>query len=136
MILGIGSDLVDIRRIEKVLGDFEQRFMDRCFTAIEQQIAEKRRPGGTHIAAYAKRFAAKEAAAKALGTGFSDGILMKEIGVVNAANGAPAIELSGNALKQLKSITPDGHEAIIHISLSDEPPLAKADVIIEARAKD
>ena len=136
MILGIGSDLVDIRRIEKVMGRFEQRFIDRCFTDTERQKAETRRPGGTHIATYAKRFAAKEAMAKAMGTGFSGGILMKEIGVVTAENGAPSLELSGRALAYLNAITPQGHEVVIHLSLADEPPLAKADVIIEARAID
>ncbi len=136
MILGIGSDLVDIRRIEKVMGRFEQRFVERCFTTVERKKAESRRPGGTHIATYAKRFAAKEALAKALGTGFSGGILMKEVGVVQAENGAPTLELTGQASERLKAITPAGHEAVIHLSLCDEPPLAKADVIIEARIKD
>ncbi len=136
MILGIGSDLVDIRRIEKVMSRFEQRFIERCFTDIERQKAEARRPGGTHMATYAKRFAAKEAMAKAMGTGFSGGILMKEIGVITADNGAPSLELSGSALKRLNAITPQGHEAFIHLSLADEPPLAKAEIIIEARVKD
>lgn len=136
MILGIGSDLVDIRRIEKVMGRFEQRFIDRCFTDIERKKAEARRPGGTHMATYAKRFAAKEAMAKAMGAGFSGGILMKEIGVVTAKNGAPSLKLSGRALEHLNEITPKGHEAVIHLSLCDEPPLAKADVIIETRPKD
>lgn len=136
MILGIGSDIVDIRRIEKLMMRFEARFIARCFTAAEQKAAEKRRPGGAHTATYAKRFAAKEALVKALGTGFSGGIVMKDIGVMNAPGGAPSIKLSGGALERLKAITPKNHEAVIHVSLSDEPPLAKADVIIEARPKD
>lgn len=136
MILGIGSDLVDIRRIEKVMERFEQRFIDRCFTDVERKKAEARRPGGTHIATYAKRFAAKEAMAKAMGSGFAGGILMKEIGVVQAENGAPSLELTGKALERLNAITPQNHQAVIHLSLADEPPLAKADIIIEARAVD
>lgn len=132
MIIGIGTDLIDIRRVEKVMGRFEQRFIERCFTPIEREKAEKRRPGGTHIDTYAKRFAAKEAMSKALGTGFNQGVYMKDIGVVNLPSGAPTLELSGGALERLKALTPPGHEAATHLTLTDEPPLAKALVIIEA----
>lgn len=131
MILGIGSDLIDIRRIERVMSRFEKRFIQRCFTETERAKAERRRGGGTHIATYAKRFAAKEACAKALGTGFAQGVYMKDIGVINAPSGAPSLELRGGALKKLKALTPDGQKAIIHLTLSDEPPLGKALVIIE-----
>lgn len=132
MIIGIGSDLIDIRRVEKVMARFEQRFIQRCFTQTERAKAEKRRPGGTHVATYAKRFAAKEALSKALGTGFAQGVFMKDIGVVNAPSGAPAFELTGGALERLKMITPDGCKATLHLTLTDEPPLAKALVMIEA----
>ena len=133
MLIGIGSDLIDIRRFEKVMNRFEERFIARCFTDIEKAKAERRRPGGTHIATYAKRFAAKEAASKALGTGFAQGVFMKDIGVVNLPSGAPTLSLSGGAHARLISITPEGCEAFIHLTLTDEPPLAKALVIIEAR---
>lgn len=133
MIIGTGSDLIDIRRFEKVMTRFEQRFVQRCFTEIERAKAERRRSGGTHIATYAKRFAAKEACSKALGTGFSMGVFMKDIGVVNKTTGEPTLELTGGALKRLQDLTPEGKTAVIHLTLSDEPPLAKAFVIIEAR---
>jgi len=133
MIIGIGSDLIDIRRVEKIMRKFEQRFIKRCFTDIEQAKAEKRRPGGTHIATYAKRFAAKEAMSKALGAGFAQGVYMKDISVVNGASGAPTLHLTGGALERLHTLTPDGFEPVIHLTLTDEPPLAKAFVIIETR---
>lgn len=132
MIIGTGSDLLDIRRLEKVMGRFEQRFINRCFTDIERAKAESRRPGGTHIATYAKRFAAKEACSKALGTGFAQGVYMKDIGVVNDAAGKPTLKLTGGALKRLHALTPPGKQVVIHLTLTDEPPIAKADVIIEA----
>ena len=132
MIIGTGSDIIDIRRVEKVMGRFEMRFIARCFTDIERAKAERRRPGGTHIATYAKRFAAKEACSKALGTGFNQGVFMKDIGVVNAPSGAPTLQLTGGALKRLQALTPPGMKAVIHLTLTDEPPLAKAFVIIEA----
>jgi len=132
MIIGTGSDLIDIRRIEKIMTRHEARFAARCFTAAEIARAERRRGAGTHIATYAKRFAAKEACAKALGTGFSGGVAMRDIGVVNDENGMPALQLSGGALARLKALTPAGMQARLHLSLSDEPPLAKAFVIIEA----
>lgn len=133
MIIGIGSDLIDIRRVEKVMGRFEQRFIKRCFTEIEIAKAERRRAGGTHIDTYAKRFAAKEACSKALGTGFSHGVFMKDIGVVNLPTGAPTLELTGGAKKRLDAMTPEGCSAHIHLTITDEPPLGQAQVIIEAR---
>lgn len=133
MILGTGSDLVDIRRVEKVMARHEARFIERCFTPAERERAERRRAAGAHIAAYAKRFAAKEAASKALGTGFGQGVRMKDIGVVNAPSGAPSLQLTGGALRRLESLTPPGHRALIHLTLTDEPPLAMAHVLIEAR---
>ncbi|MBL4804382.1 MAG: holo-ACP synthase [Alphaproteobacteria bacterium] len=132
MIIGIGSDLIDIKRVEKVMGRYEKRFIERCFTDIERAKAERRRGAGTHIDTYAKRFAAKEAMSKALGTGFSQGVFMKDIGVVNAPSGAPTLKLTGGALKRLNAMIPEGYEAAIHLTLTDEPPLAQAQVIIEA----
>ncbi|MBX2835109.1 MAG: holo-ACP synthase [Micavibrio sp.] len=132
MIIGIGSDLIDVSRFEKVMARYEQRFIKRCFTDIEIEKAERRRAGGTHIDTYAKRFAAKEAASKALGTGFSQGVFMKDIGVVNSSNGAPTLAFTGGALKRLQDITPAGHNMNIHLTLTDEPPLGFAQVVIEA----
>lgn len=132
MIIGIGTDLIDITRIDKTLSRFGERFIDRCFTGIEQAKAERRRSGGTHVATYAKRFAAKEAMSKALGTGFNHGVYMKDIGVVNNEDGQPSIHLTGGALKRLNDITPPGKTAHVHLTLTDEPPLAKALVLIEA----
>ena len=132
MIIGIGSDLIDIKRVEKVMGRYEKRFIERCFTDIERAKAERRRGAGTHIDTYAKRFAAKEAMSKALGTGFSQGVFMKDIGVVNAPSGAPTLKLTGGALKRLNGMIPEGYKAAIHLTLTDEPPLAQAQVIIEA----
>ena len=132
MILGIGSDLIDIRRVEKVLARHGDRFIKRCFTEVEIAKAERRRGAGTHIATYAKRFAAKEACAKALGTGFSAGVYMKDIGVANDDAGRPALVLTGGAKNRLREITPAGMKAGLHLTLTDEPPLAKALVIIEA----
>ncbi len=132
MIIGIGSDLIDIRRVEKVMGKYEQRFIMRCFTETERAKAERRRAAGTHIDTYAKRFAAKEAMSKALGTGFSQGVYMKDIGVINAPSGAPTLELTNGALKKLQALIPIGHDAKIHLTLTDEPPLAQAQVLIEA----
>jgi holo-[acyl-carrier protein] synthase len=132
MIIGIGNDLVDIRRVEKVLNRFGQRFMDRCFTEVERAKAERRRAAGTHIDTYAKRFAAKEACSKALGTGFSNGVFMRDIGVISAPSGAPVIELKGGAKARLDALTPKGHVARIHLTLTDEPPMSHAQIIIEA----
>lgn len=132
MIIGTGNDLIDIRRVEKVFARHEQRFIKRCFTDAEIKKAERRRGAGTHINTYAKRFAAKEAMSKALGTGFSHGVFMKDIGVVNNAAGKPDIALTGGAKKYLDSLVPDGMIAKIHLTLTDEPPLAEAFVLIEA----
>lgn len=133
MIIGTGSDLIDTRRVKKIMARFGERFIQRCFTQTEQEKAERRRGAGTHIDVYAKRFAAKEACSKALGTGFSQGVYMKDIGVVNKPSGKPTLELTGGALIRLQSIIPEGLTPIIHLTLTDEPPLAKAFVIIEAR---
>ncbi|MGZ9108441.1 MAG: holo-ACP synthase [Micavibrio sp.] len=132
MIIGTGSDLIDIRRVEKTLTRFGDRFIRRCFTDVEIAKAERRRAAGTHIATYAKRFAAKEACSKALGTGFSSGVFMKDIGVVNDALGRPTLLLTGGALKRLNALIPDGMSANIHVTLTDEPPIAAVQVIIEA----
>lgn len=132
MIIGFGIDMVDIGRIEKMLAEHGERFIERCFTQEERAYAEKRHESGRSVEAYAKRFAAKEACAKALGCGIDEGVYLKDIGVVNDENGAPSLVLTGGALVRLKSITPEGSHAKIHVSLTDEPPLAQAQVIIEA----
>lgn len=132
MIIGTGSDIVDMRRIEKTLERFGDRFIRRCFTPLEIAKAERRRAGGTHIGVYAKRFAAKEACAKALGTGFNRGVFLRDIGVVNDENGKPALVLTGGALARLKALMPRDSTPALHLSLTDEPPLAAAHVIIEA----
>jgi holo-[acyl-carrier protein] synthase len=129
MILGLGSDLVDIRRIEKVLARHGDRFIRRVFTPVEIAKAERR---ATRIDTYAKRFAAKEACSKALGTGFRKGVFFRDLGVVNLPSGRPTMALTGGALARLQEITPAGHEARIDISLTDEYPLAQAIVIISA----
>ncbi len=132
MILGLGNDLIDIRRIEKTLNRFGDRFIERCFTPEEIAKAERRRAAGTHIATYAKRFAAKEACSKALGTGFNHGVYMRNIEVINDENGKPSLKLSGGALRYLETITPAGKTIMLHLSLTDEPPMAMAQVVIEA----
>jgi holo-[acyl-carrier protein] synthase len=129
MILGIGSDLVDIRRIEKVLARHGERFIQRIFTDIERARAERR---ATRIDTYAKRFAAKEACAKALGTGFRRGVFFRDMGVVNLPSGRPTMQLTGGALAQLRRITPAGYDARIDVSLTDEYPIAQAFVVISA----
>jgi holo-[acyl-carrier protein] synthase len=133
MIIGIGNDLCDIRRLEKVLDRFGRRFVDRCFTPIEQSRSEAR---AARAGSYAKRFAAKEACAKALGTGLSRGVFWRDMGVVNKPSGQPTMRLTGGAAKRLAEITPPGTEAVIHLTLTDEHPLAQAIVIIEARERD
>lgn len=133
MILGIGSDLIDIRRIEQSIARFGDRFLDRIFT--EQEKARSNRRQRTRIASYAKRFAAKEACSKALGTGFRKGVFWRDMGVVNLTGGKPSMALTGGALARLESLIPAGYEAQIDISLTDEPPLAQAIVIISARPK-
>ncbi len=135
MILGLGSDLIDIRRIEKSLARFGDRFLDRIFTDIEKRKSEARSPEG-RIASYAKRFAAKEACAKALGTGLNRGVFWRDMGVVNLPGGKPSLTLTGGALARLQALTPPGMTAVIDLSLTDEFPLAQAIVIISARAAD
>jgi holo-[acyl-carrier protein] synthase len=132
MILGIGSDLVDIRRIEKVIARHGARFISRIYTDAEREKAERR---ATRIDTYAKRFAAKEACAKALGTGFRRGVFFKDMGVVNLPSGRPTMQLTGGALAQLRRITPKGYEPRIDVSLTDEYPIAQAFVVISAVPK-
>jgi holo-[acyl-carrier protein] synthase len=130
MILGIGSDLCDIRRIEKTLERFGERFVERVFTDVERRKSDRRRE---RAASYAKRFAAKEACAKALGTGFSRGVFLKDLGVVNLPSGAPTMSFAGGAAQRLAAIVPQGHEAVVHLTITDDYPLAQAFVVIEAR---
>jgi holo-[acyl-carrier protein] synthase len=127
MIIGLGSDIVDIRRIARVIDKYGERFLDRIFTPAERAKADAR---ATRIETYAKRFAAKEACAKALGTGFRRGVFWRDLGVVNLPGGKPTMKLSGGALKRLQAITPPGCEATIEVSLTDEGPTAQAIVII------
>nr|WP_298095604.1 holo-ACP synthase [uncultured Shinella sp.] len=129
MIIGIGSDLIDIRRVEKSLERFGARFTDRCFTEIERAKSDGRK---NRAASYAKRFAAKEACSKALGTGLAQGVFWKDMGVVNLPGGKPTMKLTGGALERLHQMLPAGHEARIHITITDDFPLAQAFVIIEA----
>ncbi len=129
MIIGIGSDLVDIRRIEKSLGRFGQRFLDRCFTPVEQAKSERR---AQRAASYARRFAAKEACSKALGTGLRMGVAWKEMGVENLPGGKPTMVLTGGALGRLEALTPPGMRAVLHVTITDDYPLAQAFVVIEA----
>lgn len=132
MILGVGSDLSDIRRIEKTLARFGERFTQRVFTPVERARSERRQD---QASSYAKRFAAKEACAKALGTGIRRGVFWRDMGVVNLRSGQPTMALTGGALKRLEAMTPEGCEAFIHLSLTDDHPYAQAFVIIEARPK-
>ena len=131
MILGIGSDLIDIGRIERVISRYGDRFLDRVFTEAERRKSDTRL---NRTASYAKRYAAKEACAKALGTGFRDGVFWRDLGVVNLASGQPSMVLTGGALARLDAITPPGMTARIDLSITDEPPLAQAFVIIWAEA--
>lgn len=131
MIVAIGSDLCNIDRIANSLARFGERFESRVFTDVERAKAA-RRPF-TKAGTLAKRFAAKEAFSKAVGTGFKAGVFMKDIGVVNAPSGAPTLALTGGAAARLAAITPAGHEAIVHLTLTDDHPWAQAFVIIEAR---
>lgn len=130
MILGIGSDLIDIRRIEQSLERHGERFTQRCFTEVERRKADGRK---NRAATYAKRFAAKEAMAKALGTGIAQGVFWRDLGVVNAPSGKPTMQLTGGAAEFLKKMLPLRHEAVIHLTITDDYPLAQAFVIIEAR---
>ncbi|MFA5593181.1 MAG: holo-ACP synthase [Micavibrio sp.] len=132
MIIGTGADILDCTRLGRVLEQFGERFIKRCFTDGERAKAERRREASTHIATYAKRFAAKEACSKALGTGFSHGVFMKDIGVVNDAAGKPELVLTGGALARLRSMVPAGMEPRLHLTLTDEPPIVYAHVVIEA----
>ena len=132
MIIGIGNDLIDIRRIERTLERFGDRFINRIYTDVEQKKSEGRT---NRAASYAKRFAAKEACSKALGTGFRKGVFWRDMGVVNLKGGKPTIALTGGAAKRLAELTPDGMEAQIDVSLTDEPPLAEASVIISTVQK-
>src|SRR5882672_12321101 len=129
MILGIGSDLIDIARIERVIERFGERFLDRIFTEIERRKSDRR---ANRAASYAKRYAAKEACSKALGTGFRAGVFWRDLGVVNLPSGKPTLILTGNAAKRLAAITPPGMRAQIDLSLTDDHPQAQAIVIISA----
>lgn len=131
VVLGLGSDLCNIERIERSIERFGQRFLDRIFTPAEQAKAN-RRPL-SRAATYAKRFAAKEAASKALGTGFRQGVFFRDIGVVNEPSGRPTLELAGGAAARLAALTPAGHKADIHLTLTDDHPWAQAIVLITAR---
>lgn len=133
MIIGIGSDLIDIRRIEKVIGRHGERFLERIFTAAERAKAERRANRASLVAAtYAKRFAAKEACSKALGTGIRLGVWWRDMGVVNMPGGRPTMVLTGGARARLDALTPPGFEARIDLSITDDWPLAQAFVIISA----
>jgi holo-[acyl-carrier protein] synthase len=129
MILGIGSDIIDIRRIERTLERFGSRFTERLFTDTERRKSDAR---AGRAASYAKRFAAKEACSKALGTGFRAGVFWRDLGVVNLPSGKPTLVLTGNAAKRLAAITPPGMRAQIDLSLTDDHPQAQAIVIISA----
>lgn len=130
MIIGIGSDLIDIRRIEQSLQRFGERFTQRCFTDIERARSDGRK---NRAESYAKRFAAKEAMSKALGTGMAQGVFWKDMGVVNASSGKPTMRLTGGAAKVLQQMMPPGHMPVVHLTITDDYPLAQAFVIIEAR---
>ncbi|RLQ87589.1 holo-ACP synthase [Notoacmeibacter ruber] len=132
MIIGLGSDLIDIRRVEKTLTRFKGRFEQRVFTDIEQRKSDRRTE---RAASYAKRFAAKEACSKALGTGLRDGVFWRDMGVVNLPSGKPTMALTNGAYERLLSMMPDGHEPSIHLTITDDYPLAQAFVIIEALPK-
>jgi holo-[acyl-carrier protein] synthase len=129
MILGLGNDIIDIRRIEQTIERYGDRFLDRVFTDIERQKSDGR---AARAASYAKRFAAKEACAKALGTGFRQGVFWRDMGVVNLASGRPTLTLTGGAALALERLTPDGHEVRIDLTITDDFPTAQAIVIISA----
>lgn len=129
MILGLGSDMIDIRRVEKTLSRFGERFVARVFTDVEQVKSDRR---ANRAASYAKRFAAKEACAKALGTGLNRGVYWRDMGVVNLPGGKPTMRLTGGALKRLESLLPPGMAAQIDITITDDHPMAQAIVIISA----
>ncbi|HEY1383820.1 MAG TPA: holo-ACP synthase [Dongiaceae bacterium] len=129
MILGIGNDMIDIRRVEKSIARWGNRFLDRIFTDIERKKSDRR---AQRAASYAKRFAAKEACAKALGTGLNAGVFWRDMGVVNLPSGKPTLRLTGGALKRLQAITPPGMVAQIDLTITDDFPQAQAIVIISA----
>jgi holo-[acyl-carrier protein] synthase len=129
MIIGFGIDLCDIRRIDESLRRFGERFTQRCFTEIEREKSDRR---AARAASYAKRFAAKEACSKALGTGMGQGVFWRDMGVVNLPSGKPTMHLTAGAAARLVRITPPGCRAVVHVTLTDEFPLAQAQVIIEA----
>ena len=130
MILGIGTDIIDIRRIERALDRYGDRFLQRIFTDVEQRKSEKRM---NRVESYAKRFAAKEACSKALGTGFRQGVFWRDIGVINLKGGKPTMVLTGGAADRLAMITPKGMSTKIDLSMTDEPPIAQASIIISAQ---
>lgn len=132
MILGLGNDIIDIRRVEAVIERYGDRFLNRIFTEIERQKSDRRR---LRSASYAKRFAAKEACSKALGTGLRAGVYWRDMGVVNSPSGQPTLALTGGAAERLADITPDGHDARIDLTITDDFPLAQAIVIISAVPK-
>lgn len=132
MIIGIGSDLIDIRRVEASIERFGERFTHRCFTEVERAKSDMRK---NRAASYAKRFAAKEACAKALGTGIARGVFWKDMGVVNLPGGKPTMRLTGGAADWLQKLVPDSHQAVVHLTITDDFPLAQAFVIIEALPK-
>ena len=132
MIIGIGNDLIDIRRVEKTLERHGERFTNRIFTEVERVKSDRRL---NRAASYAKRFAAKEACSKALGTGLSRGVYWRDMGVINLPGGKPTLNLTGGAALRLAELMPGGHEADIHLTITDDFPLAQAIVIIYARAK-
>ena len=129
MILGLGNDVIDIRRIERTIEKFGDRFLDRVFTDVERRKSDRRR---LRAASYAKRFAAKEACSKALGTGLRNGVFWRDMGVVNLPSGRPTLKLTGGAAEQLARLTPDGYEARIDLTITDDFPMAQAIVIISA----
>jgi holo-[acyl-carrier protein] synthase len=129
MIIGLGNDMIDIRRIEKTLERYGERFTRRVFTEIERRKSDRR---AARAASYAKRYAAKEACSKALGTGFSRGVFWRDLGVVNEPSGKPTMVLTGGAGKRLEALVPEGHQPHIHLTITDDFPYAQAFVIIEA----
>ncbi|MBM3543736.1 MAG: holo-ACP synthase [Alphaproteobacteria bacterium] len=129
MILGLGNDIIDIRRVERTIERYGERFLDRIFTEIERRKSDGR---AARAASYAKRFAAKEACAKALGTGFRQGVFWRDMGVVNLPSGRPTMELTGGAALALARIVPDGHDVRIDLTITDDFPTAQAIVIISA----
>ena len=129
MIIGIGNDMIDIRRVERIIERYGERFLERVFTETERLKSDGRT---MRAASYAKRFAAKEACAKALGTGFRQGVFWRDMGVVNLPSGRPTLELTGGAARALVLLTPDGHEVHIDLSITDDFPTAQAIVIISA----